>query len=60
MSQPVFEPPFSMVVVVSRDRVVPHQETSPDTPLDDMHDRDFVGMLFLGRFPEFGLVEPAV
>ena len=42
MLQTIFEPLFAMVVIRPRGRVVSQQEATPNAPLYDVDDRDFV------------------
>ncbi|WP_197168908.1 hypothetical protein, partial [Novipirellula galeiformis] len=39
--QMLFDPDFAMVEVFSRVRIIPHQETSPDSSIVNVSDRDF-------------------
>jgi hypothetical protein len=44
LAEVLFDPYLSVVEILPRNRIIPHQEITPDGAIEDVSDRDFVGV----------------
>jgi hypothetical protein len=48
LAEVIFDPRFSVVEILPRNGIIPHEETTPDGAIEDVSDRDFVGVKDFG------------
>jgi hypothetical protein len=48
LAEVLFDPHLSVIEILPRNRIIPHEETTPDGAIEDVSDRDFIGIKNFG------------